>query len=110
MATLVCIALVCIFLYAAYLVFGPFSYRCDSFADTGVNVAAFLLWITLSAVIATQIVPDQATLFATTVYLIAAIIGIMIAMFLALFVSWILWFWVNWTLIPAIERLFQKKK
>ena len=110
MATLICITLVCIFLYAAYVVFGPFSYRCDSFADTGVNVVAFVLWIALSAVIATQIVPDQATLFATTVYLIAAVIGVMVAMLLVLLVAWILCFWVNWTFIPAIERLFRKKK
>ena len=109
MYVIILFALVFVVLYAAYVVWGPFSYR-HTLWDTLTNVAFLLIWITLSALMTNELLAAQPMGFAKIMYFIGIMFAIMLVIVGAGFIMWVFFQWINISVIPAIERFFEKRK
>lgn len=109
MSTFILITLIGIVLYAIYLVWGPFSYR-DNRWDIITNVVALIFWIVLSALITTELISVQPTVFATIINFIGVMLVTMFVTFGALLIVWLFCQWVYVSAVPAIERFFTRRK
>jgi len=114
MSVIILVALVCVFLYALYVHLGPFSHCGDSFADKIVNVLAVLLWIGLPIPLAMMIVPDQATLFGTIVYIVGCVLALMAVELMAAFLLFCFVAWLSYSVFyhpsGAITKRAKKNK
>lgn len=109
MSILIFIALIFIVLYEAYTVWGPFSYRNTGW-DTFTNVAAIIIWIALSALMAKELLALKPVGFTKIMCFIGIMLAMMLVMVGAGFVVWLLFQWISISVIPRIEAFFEKKR